>query len=49
MLTDEDGFNQKTDELNIYVTELFAGEPTTFMPSENAAVPIHILVALAIN
>jgi len=37
-LTDEERFKPKTDELKPYGYELFAGEPTTFMPSENAAV-----------
>ncbi|WP_350635015.1 SLBB domain-containing protein [Pseudoalteromonas sp. GW168-MNA-CIBAN-0100] len=37
-LTDEERFKPKADELKPYGYELFAGEPTTFMPSENAAV-----------
>ena len=37
-LTYEERFKPKTEELKPYGYELFAGEPTTFMPSENAAV-----------
>jgi len=37
-LTDEERFKPKADELKPYGYELFAGDPTTFMPSENAAV-----------
>ncbi len=43
-LTDEERFKPKTDELKPYGYELFAGEPTTFMPSENAAVPDTYIV-----
>lgn len=35
----EERFKPKTDELKPYGYELFAGEPTSFIPSENAAVP----------
>ncbi|MDC9565570.1 SLBB domain-containing protein [Pseudoalteromonas sp. GABNS16E] len=37
-LTYQERFKPKTEELKPYGYELFAGEPTTFMPSENAAV-----------
>lgn len=43
-LTDEERFKPKTDDLKPYGYELFAGEPTTFMPSENAAVPDTYIV-----
>ena len=43
-LTDEERFKPKTDELKPYGYELFAGEPTSFMPSENAAVPDTYIV-----
>ncbi len=43
-LTDEERFKPKADELKPYGYELFAGEPTTFMPSENAAVPDTYIV-----
>ncbi|WP_076923767.1 SLBB domain-containing protein [Pseudoalteromonas sp. EB27] len=43
-LTDEERFKPKEDELKPYGYELFAGEPTTFMPSENAAVPDTYIV-----
>lgn len=43
-LTDEERFKPKIDELKPYGYELFAGEPTTFMPSENAAVPDTYIV-----
>lgn len=43
-LTDEERFEPKTDELKPYGYELFAGEPTTFMPSENTAVPDTYMV-----
>jgi len=43
-LTDEERFKPKTEELKPYGYELFAGEPTTFMPSENAAVPDTYIV-----
>lgn len=45
-LTDEERFKPKTDELKPYGYELFAGEPTTFMPSENAAVPDSYIVGV---
>ncbi|MBH0057976.1 SLBB domain-containing protein [Pseudoalteromonas sp. SWXJZ94C] len=38
-LTDEDRFKPQIEEVKPYGYNLFAGEPTTFMPSENAAVP----------
>jgi len=37
-------FKPKTDEVKLFGYELFAGEPTTFMPSETAAVPDTYLV-----
>ncbi|WP_350594515.1 MULTISPECIES: SLBB domain-containing protein [unclassified Pseudoalteromonas] len=37
-------FKPKTDEVKPFGYELFAGEPTTFMPSETAAVPDTYLV-----
>jgi protein involved in polysaccharide export with SLBB domain len=43
-LTDEERFKPKTDELKPYGYELFAGEPTSFIPSENAAVPDTYIV-----
>ncbi|SOU39722.1 SLBB domain-containing protein [Pseudoalteromonas carrageenovora] len=43
-LTDEERFKPKTDELKPYGYELFAGEPATFMPNENAAVPDTYIV-----
>ncbi|MEI8668040.1 SLBB domain-containing protein [Pseudoalteromonas sp. B131b] len=43
-LTDEERFKPKADELKPYGYELLAGEPTTFMPSENAAVPDTYIV-----
>jgi len=43
-LTDEERFKPKTDDLKPYGYELFAGEPTSFMPSENAAVPDTYIV-----
>ncbi|ATC85272.1 SLBB domain-containing protein [Pseudoalteromonas arctica] len=43
-LTDEERFKPKTDELKPFGYELFAGEPTTFMPNENAAVPDTYIV-----
>ena len=43
-LTYEERFKPKTEELKPYGYELFAGEPTTFMPSENAAVPDTYIV-----
>ncbi len=43
-LTDEERFKPKTDEVKPFGYELFAGEPTTFMPSETAAVPDTYLV-----
>ncbi|KPZ52504.1 Polysialic acid transport protein KpsD precursor [Pseudoalteromonas sp. P1-13-1a] len=38
-LTDEERFKPKVEELKPFGYELFAGEPTTFMPSENASIP----------
>ena len=43
-LTYQERFKPKTEELKPYGYELFAGEPTTFMPSENAAVPDTYIV-----
>ena len=43
-LTDEERFKPKQDEIKPFGYELFAGEPTTFMPSENAAVPETYLI-----
>ncbi|WP_425355822.1 SLBB domain-containing protein [Pseudoalteromonas carrageenovora] len=43
-LTDEERFKPKVDELKPYGYELFAGEPTSFMPSENASVPDNYTV-----
>ncbi|WP_244390950.1 SLBB domain-containing protein [Pseudoalteromonas sp. KAN5] len=43
-LTDEERFKPKLDEIKPFGYELFAGEPTTFMPSENAAVPETYLI-----
>ena len=37
-------FKPKTDEVKPFGYELFAGEPTTFMPSETAVVPDTYLV-----
>ncbi|TGE79876.1 polysaccharide biosynthesis protein [Pseudoalteromonas sp. KS88] len=44
VLTDEERFKPKENELKPFGYELFAGEPTTFMPSENAAVPDTYLI-----
>ena len=43
-LTDEERFNPQLDEIKPFGYELFAGEPTSFMPSENAAVPDTYLI-----
>lgn len=43
-LTDDERFNPKKDELKPFGYSLFAGEPTTFMPNEGAAVPDTYLV-----
>ena len=43
-LSDEERFKPKEDELKPFGYELFAGEPTTFMPNENAAVPDTYLI-----
>ncbi|WP_082665462.1 SLBB domain-containing protein [Pseudoalteromonas sp. H105] len=43
-LSDEERFKPKKDELKPFGYELFAGEPTTFMPNENAAVPDTYLI-----
>lgn len=43
-LTDEERFKPKIDEIKPFGYALFAGEPTTFMPSENAAVPDTYLI-----
>ncbi|TMN65951.1 polysaccharide biosynthesis protein [Pseudoalteromonas sp. S1727] len=44
VLTDEERFKPKQDEIKPFGYELFAGEPSTFMPSENAAVPETYLI-----
>jgi len=44
LLTDEERFKPEVDEIKPFGYELFAGEPTTFMPSENAAVSNSYLV-----
>jgi len=41
---DEERFKPKIEEVKPYGYGLFAGEPTTFMPSENAAVPDTYLI-----
>ncbi len=38
-LTEEEKFKPKEEELKPFGYELFAGEPTSFIPSENALVP----------
>lgn len=43
-LTDEERFKPQLDEIKPFGYDLFAGEPTTFMPSENAAVPETYLI-----
>lgn len=43
-LSDEERFKPKDDEIKPFGYELFAGEPTSFMPSENAAVPDTYLI-----
>lgn len=43
-LTDEERFKPQLDEIKPFGYELFSGEPTTFMPSENAAVPETYLI-----
>ena len=43
-LTDEERFKPEVNEIKPFGYELFAGEPTTFMPSETAAVPDTYLV-----
>ena len=45
-LTDEERFNPNFEELKPFGYELFAGEPTSFMPSETAAVPDTYLVGV---
>jgi protein involved in polysaccharide export with SLBB domain len=42
--TDEERFDPKQEEIKPFGYELFAGEPTTFMPSENAAVSGSYLI-----
>ncbi|WP_339691889.1 SLBB domain-containing protein [uncultured Pseudoalteromonas sp.] len=44
VLTDEERFDPQRDEIKPFGYELFSGEPTTFMPSENAAVPETYLI-----
>ncbi|WP_254911216.1 SLBB domain-containing protein [Pseudoalteromonas sp. A601] len=43
-LTDEERFKPKTDTVEPFGYQLFAGEPTSFMPNENAAVPDTYLI-----
>lgn len=43
-LTDEERFAPKESEVEPFGYDIFAGEPTTFMPSENAAVPDTYLI-----
>ena len=43
-LSDDERFNPKKDELKPFGYSLFAGEPTSFMPNESAAVPDTYLV-----
>uniref|UniRef100_UPI00387FAFB4 SLBB domain-containing protein n=1 Tax=Pseudoalteromonas mariniglutinosa TaxID=206042 RepID=UPI00387FAFB4 len=43
-LTDEEKFKPKLDEPEPFGYDLFAGEPTTFEPSENALVPDTYIV-----
>ncbi|MCF2848065.1 SLBB domain-containing protein [Pseudoalteromonas sp. PAST1] len=43
-LTDEQKFNPELNKVMPFGYDLFAGEPTSFMPSENAAVPDTYLV-----
>lgn len=43
-LTDEERFDPERNEIKPFGYELFSGEPTTFMPSENAAVPETYLI-----
>ncbi len=44
--TEEDKFKPKLEELKPFGYELFAGEPTTFMPSELAAIPDTYLLGI---
>lgn len=43
-LTEEDRFKPKEEKVEPFGYNLFAGEPSTFMPNENAAVPDTYLV-----
>ncbi|MEL0647365.1 SLBB domain-containing protein [Pseudoalteromonas agarivorans] len=43
-LTDQERFKPKVEKVKPYGYGLFAGEPTTFMPSENAAIPDTYLI-----
>lgn len=43
-ITDEERFKPQVDEVKAFGYELFSGEPTSFMPSENAAVPETYLI-----
>lgn len=43
-LTDEERFAPKESEVEPFGYDIFAGEPTSFMPSENAAVPDTYLI-----
>ncbi len=42
--TEEEKFKPQMEELKPFGYELFAGEPMTFMPSENAAIPDSYIV-----
>ncbi|GEK08889.1 SLBB domain-containing protein [Pseudoalteromonas peptidolytica] len=44
--TEEDKYKPKLEELKPFGYELFAGEPTTFMPSELAAIPDTYLLGI---
>lgn len=43
-LTEEEKFNPEAESIVPFGYDLFAGEPTSFMPSENAAVPDTYLI-----
>ncbi|KPZ66996.1 MULTISPECIES: SLBB domain-containing protein [unclassified Pseudoalteromonas] len=43
-LTDEERFAPKESEVEPFGYDIFAGEPTSFMPTENAAVPDTYLI-----
>lgn len=44
VLTDEQRFDPLREEIKPFGYELFSGEPTSFMPNENAAVPETYLI-----